>query len=45
MDKEKEGRPIRLRSIPSETSLDKIKKIEGMYGFHLRLGGGEPTKL
>jgi len=36
---------IKLRSIPPETSLDKMKKIEGTYGFHLRLGGGEPTKL
>lgn len=27
------------------TSLDKMKKMEGLYGFHLRLGGGEPAKL
>ena len=45
MDKEKNESRIRLRSIPAETSLGKIKKIEGMYGFHLRLGGGEPAKL
>lgn len=39
------SRLIKLRSIPPETSLDKIKKIGGMHGFHLRLGGGEPAKL
>lgn len=32
----------RLRSIPPDTSLDKIKKMEGVYGFHARLGLGKP---